>query len=203
MYHYHIQIFHLLEQFQMRSSVLRTGESELASGILSLYLEATVCCAWPRMGGFHQQLNMDGENGKSYYNGVKIWIIWARCHTRMMDYAGDEHVQFEEDPGWRSFHCKTTSKYHLWNLCVVWSMSTPWCACTCTDKTNHRIMMNPVNKSYGAFLSHGGTRKPSILDRDFPWQKPSSYWGTPMTSWKPPLFHIITPCYSILLLTGA
>ena len=43
---------------------------------------------------------------------------------------------------------------------------------------------------HGGFLSHRGTPSPaSILDGDFPWTKPSSCWGTPMTSWKAPHDH--------------
>ena len=38
---------------------------------------------------------------------------------------------------------------------------------------------------YGGFHSHGGTPSSHpFLDGIFP--KPSSYWGTPLTSWKPP-----------------
>ena len=38
-------------------------------------------------------------------------------------------------------------------------------------------------------MINGGSLKygyPSILDWDSPWHKPSSYWGSFMTSWKPP-----------------
>ena len=32
----------------------------------------------------------------------------------------------------------------------------------------------------GGFLSHGGTPKSSMLFSDFPWNKPTSFWGSPM-----------------------
>ena len=42
---------------------------------------------------------------------------------------------------------------------------------------SHHIPSN--KKIYGGSIN-GGTTKSSILDGDFPWNKPSSYWGNPM-----------------------
>ena len=55
---------------------------------------------------------------------------------------------------------------------------------------------NPIAWSYGGFLSHVGTLKSSIWDWDFPWNNSTSYGGTPMTIWKPPL---ICPVWTMKL----
>ena len=64
---------------------------------------------------------------------------YARCHTWIMDDVGIEHVELEEDLGWRPW---LIERRHPSTICEIWVIYvyTPWCACTCMDKTNNVIM---------------------------------------------------------------